>query len=65
MTLGDFRRMLKGFPDDIDLMLVIKIGNKECIVEDLIDFAPSNVDCDSPESCTGLYLYGDSFYEDL
>lgn len=65
MTLGDFRKMLKGFPDDIDLMLVIKTGQKECIVEDIIAFAPSNVDCDSPETCTGLYLYGDSFSGDL
>lgn len=65
MTLGLFRKMLSGFPDDCDLMVVIKTGDKQCIVEDLIDFSPSNVDCDSPETCKGLYLYGDSFSDEF
>ena len=38
MTLGLFKKMLEGFPEDCDLMLVIKTGEKQCVVEDLICF---------------------------
>lgn len=59
MTVKTLKNILKNCKDDADIMLVCQIGAKQLIVDDLIDFAPSD-GSDSLSAASGIYFYGDS-----